>query len=205
MLPSPAIEALARTVEGTGLVEPRSSGVVLVSGGADSACAAAASAPASDPVHFKHTPGWSFNSTWSALRSAPRGQARRHGTELSARAYAPAWARDGDTQVPPPGNDDGCMATTPTEQITITLKSAQGNVIGARLVRYGDRFGKDFQYTHDSAVPVIEFRLGGDGCGLPLGILDAHAQLRTAFFKNYRVMVEGALTASSQRLLTMRA
>jgi hypothetical protein len=53
------------------------------------------------------------------------------------------------------------MAAIHTEQITITLKSAQGNVIGARLVRYGDKFGKDFQYTHDSAVPVIEFRMGG--------------------------------------------
>ncbi len=42
MLPSPAIEALADVVAGTGLIEPRSSGVVLVSGGADSACAAAA-------------------------------------------------------------------------------------------------------------------------------------------------------------------
>lgn len=49
MLPSPAIEALARTVEGTGLVEPRSSGVVLVSGGADSACAAAALVAARGP------------------------------------------------------------------------------------------------------------------------------------------------------------
>ena len=53
------------------------------------------------------------------------------------------------------------MAAIPTEQITITLRSAQGNVIGARLVRFGDRFGKDMQYTHDSAVPVIEFRMGG--------------------------------------------
>ncbi|MCB0864926.1 MAG: tRNA lysidine(34) synthetase TilS [Solirubrobacterales bacterium] len=42
MISSPAIEALAEVVEGTGLVDPRSSGVVLVSGGADSACAAAA-------------------------------------------------------------------------------------------------------------------------------------------------------------------
>ena len=41
MLPSPAIEALTDVVGGTGLVEPRSSGVVMVSGGADSACAAA--------------------------------------------------------------------------------------------------------------------------------------------------------------------
>lgn len=54
------------------------------------------------------------------------------------------------------------MAAVPSsEQATITLKSAQGNLIGARLVRYGDRFGKDYQYTHDSAVPVIEFRMGG--------------------------------------------
>ena len=42
VISSPAIEALAEVVEGTGLVDPRSSGVVLVSGGADSACAAAA-------------------------------------------------------------------------------------------------------------------------------------------------------------------
>ena len=42
MLPSPAIEALADVVAGTELAEPRSSGVVLTSGGADSACAAAA-------------------------------------------------------------------------------------------------------------------------------------------------------------------
>ncbi len=42
VLPSPAIEELAAEVEASGLVEPRSTGVVLVSGGADSACAAAA-------------------------------------------------------------------------------------------------------------------------------------------------------------------
>jgi len=42
VLPSPAIEALADVVAGTGLAAPRSSGVVLASGGADSACAAAA-------------------------------------------------------------------------------------------------------------------------------------------------------------------
>jgi tRNA(Ile)-lysidine synthase len=39
---SPAIEALADAVEAGGLITPRSSGVVLVSGGPDSACAAAA-------------------------------------------------------------------------------------------------------------------------------------------------------------------
>lgn len=38
---SPAIEALADAVAAGGLVDPRSSGVVLASGGADSACAAA--------------------------------------------------------------------------------------------------------------------------------------------------------------------
>lgn len=42
MLPSPAIAQLVDAVAHTGLVDPRSSGVVLVSGGADSACAAAA-------------------------------------------------------------------------------------------------------------------------------------------------------------------
>jgi tRNA(Ile)-lysidine synthase len=42
VLPSPAIEELAEEVEASGVIEPRSSGVVLVSGGADSACAAAA-------------------------------------------------------------------------------------------------------------------------------------------------------------------
>ena len=42
MQSSPAIEALADVVEAGGLLDPRSSGVVLVSGGADSACAAAA-------------------------------------------------------------------------------------------------------------------------------------------------------------------
>jgi tRNA(Ile)-lysidine synthase len=42
VLPSPAIEALAEEVAASGLIEQRSSGVVLVSGGADSACAAAA-------------------------------------------------------------------------------------------------------------------------------------------------------------------
>jgi len=42
VITSPAIEALAQVVAGTRLVEPRSSGVVLASGGADSACAAAA-------------------------------------------------------------------------------------------------------------------------------------------------------------------
>ncbi|MBM3678857.1 MAG: hypothetical protein FJW96_13410 [Actinobacteria bacterium] len=59
------------------------------------------------------------------------------------------------------------MAAVPTEQVTINLKSAGGNVIGARLVRYGDRFGKDYQYTHDSAVPVIEFRMGGSSPRCP--------------------------------------
>ena len=39
---SPAIEALADVVEAGGLIERRSAGVVLVSGGPDSACAAAA-------------------------------------------------------------------------------------------------------------------------------------------------------------------
>ena len=39
---SPAIEALADAVEAGGLIDRRSAGVVLVSGGADSACAAAA-------------------------------------------------------------------------------------------------------------------------------------------------------------------
>ena len=53
------------------------------------------------------------------------------------------------------------MAAIPTDETTITLRSAQGTLVSARLVRYGDRFGKDYQYTHDSAVPVIEFRLGG--------------------------------------------
>lgn len=42
MLPAAAIEALAEVVGRTGLAPPRSSGIVLVSGGADSACAAAA-------------------------------------------------------------------------------------------------------------------------------------------------------------------
>ncbi|MEO7196972.1 MAG: tRNA lysidine(34) synthetase TilS [Solirubrobacterales bacterium] len=42
VLPSPAIEDLVEVVESGGLVDPRSSGIVLVSGGADSACAAAA-------------------------------------------------------------------------------------------------------------------------------------------------------------------
>lgn len=42
VLPSPAIEELAAEVEASRLIEPRSTGVVLVSGGADSACAAAA-------------------------------------------------------------------------------------------------------------------------------------------------------------------
>lgn len=42
VLPSPAIEALAEEVAASWLIEPRSSGVVMVSGGADSACAAAA-------------------------------------------------------------------------------------------------------------------------------------------------------------------
>ncbi|MDQ3102865.1 MAG: tRNA lysidine(34) synthetase TilS, partial [Actinomycetota bacterium] len=42
MLSSPAIEALADAVEAGALLPPRSSGVVMVSGGADSACAAAA-------------------------------------------------------------------------------------------------------------------------------------------------------------------
>jgi tRNA(Ile)-lysidine synthase len=42
VLPSPAIEELAAEVEASGLIEPRSTGIVLVSGGADSACAAAA-------------------------------------------------------------------------------------------------------------------------------------------------------------------
>ncbi len=42
VLPAAAIEALAEVVGRTELVPPRSSGVVLVSGGADSACAAAA-------------------------------------------------------------------------------------------------------------------------------------------------------------------
>ena len=39
---SPAIEALADAVEAGGLIDRRSAGVVLVSGGPDSACAAAA-------------------------------------------------------------------------------------------------------------------------------------------------------------------
>lgn len=39
---SPAIEYLAEVVAGSGLVDTRTSGIVLVSGGADSACAAAA-------------------------------------------------------------------------------------------------------------------------------------------------------------------
>ena len=42
VLPSPAIQTLADVVAGTGLAEPHTSGVVLVSGGADSACCAAA-------------------------------------------------------------------------------------------------------------------------------------------------------------------
>ena len=42
MQSAPAIESLRDVVAGTGLAEPRSSGVVLVSGGADSACVAAA-------------------------------------------------------------------------------------------------------------------------------------------------------------------
>jgi len=42
VLSSPAIEALADAVEAGALLPPRSSGVVMVSGGADSACAAAA-------------------------------------------------------------------------------------------------------------------------------------------------------------------
>ena len=42
MQSSPAIEALADVVEAGGLLDPRSSGIVLVSGGPDSACAAAA-------------------------------------------------------------------------------------------------------------------------------------------------------------------
>ncbi len=53
------------------------------------------------------------------------------------------------------------MSAVPTEQISILLKTASGTTVGARLVRYGDRFGKDYQYTHDSAVPIIEFRMGG--------------------------------------------
>lgn len=42
VLPAPEIEALAAVIDRTGLIPPRSRGVVLVSGGADSACAAAA-------------------------------------------------------------------------------------------------------------------------------------------------------------------
>jgi hypothetical protein len=53
------------------------------------------------------------------------------------------------------------MSPTPAEQILLT--SASDQKIGARIVRYGQKFGKDLQYTHDSAVPVIEFRLGGWG------------------------------------------
>jgi tRNA(Ile)-lysidine synthase len=46
---SPAIEALADAVEAGGLITPRSSGVVLVSGGPDSACAAAAAVAVCGP------------------------------------------------------------------------------------------------------------------------------------------------------------
>ena len=41
MLPSPEIEALVDALAGDGLLDPRDGGVVMVSGGADSACAAA--------------------------------------------------------------------------------------------------------------------------------------------------------------------
>jgi hypothetical protein len=53
------------------------------------------------------------------------------------------------------------MVTLSSDATAINLKSASGKIVGARLVRYGDKFGKDYQYTHDSAIPVIEFRLGG--------------------------------------------
>jgi hypothetical protein len=54
------------------------------------------------------------------------------------------------------------MSAMPTEPRTSQLfRTAADKVIGVRIVRYGERFGKDYQYTHDSAVPVIEFRLGG--------------------------------------------
>jgi tRNA(Ile)-lysidine synthase len=47
-----ALAELARTVRGSGLVEPGSRGVVLVSGGADSACAAAGLAEAAAPENL---------------------------------------------------------------------------------------------------------------------------------------------------------
>ena len=49
------------------------------------------------------------------------------------------------------------------EEATAIFSCASDHKIGARIVRFGAKFGKDLQYTHDSAVPVIEFRLGGTG------------------------------------------
>ena len=50
----------------------------------------------------------------------------------------------------------------PSEQRhSLLFRTAADKVIAVRIVRYGEKFGKDFQYTHDSAVPVIEFRHGG--------------------------------------------
>ena len=97
VLSSPAIEALADVVEAGGLITPVSSGVVMVSGGADSACAAAALAALCGPEHVA-----AIHVNYALRRRLRRRRARRPRALREAPdrppRRAPAARRPGNVQ-----------------------------------------------------------------------------------------------------------